>query len=347
MLSNVTTRIEKIFALVFIFLYTQLPAVKAQVNADVPTRISSYDIYDSTYINAYPSKWSVRVYSASKYQQFHLVSQSIHSQLKYTPNKTYVLGVGVTYRRFSLDLGLSAFNSHPYNDKEHETSSGDFIGSLYSRSHLFEMYIQYAKGMFGKDVETGLLQTPESPYFFRPDLRTFNLGLDYNHLFNSKRITLSSLTGTEIQKKSAGGLMIGTFFSSYALRADSSLVPDTLFSSFEEHIRITDAYIFSAGIDAGFAYTLVLPAHFYITISAAPGISGSFADLKANNTWTTSKDAFHFSYKLLVRSAVGYGGKKFYSVLALVYDKNFINTGHSNYFIYDITKVKLVFGYRI
>lgn len=320
-------------------------AAHAQFPRFKPTTIE----YDTTFLDRSPSKWSVRLYSVTKYQQFKLNSRSTDATLRYAPNKFYGTGAGFSFNRLNLDLGFNAFKSNPHDDSENESRAFDFIGSLYSGQHLFEIYLQQSIGMFGW-LNTGgdiILPGTDTTIAYREDISAFNFGVDYNLLFNSKKITFGSLIGTEIQKKSAGGAMAGLFFSAYDLHADSSIVPSAYAGIFEDHSEVTDAFVFNIGMSGGYAYTIVFPLHLYLTLSLAPGFSFSRSELKAHDEWYAAGHPVNLSFKLISRGAIGYGGKKVYGVLSLVNDKSFINISNKNYFIQDMGKVKLVFGYRI
>ncbi|MEO6167953.1 MAG: DUF4421 family protein [Chitinophagales bacterium] len=339
---NSIFRVSLLLALPIVLLFPI--SANAQFPRFKPTTVE----YDTAFLNRSPSKWSIRLYSVSKYQQFKVNSRSTDASLKYAPNKFYGTGLGVSYNRLNLDVGFNAFKSRPHDDSEHESRAFDFIGSLYSGQHLFEIYLQQSIGMFGWLNTTGDIIFPvgDTTIAYREDISAFNFGVDYNLLFNSKKITFGSLIGTEIQKKSAGGVLAGLFFSSYDLHADSSIVPAEYASIFEDHSEFTDAFVFNIGLSGGYAYTIVFPLHIYLTLSLAPGFSLSRSELKSHDEWYVAGHPVNLSFKLISRGALGYGGKKVYGVLSLVSDRSFLNISNKNYFMQDIGKLKLVFGYR-
>lgn len=337
-----TAKLPWILGMAFLWLFV-LPA-KGQTKLFKST---VYD-YDTAYINRAPSLWSIRLYSVNKYQLFRVNSRSTDASLHYAPNRFYALGIGGSYQRINLDLGVSAFVSKPQNDPVNKSRVFDFIGSLYAAQHLLEFYLQNGNGMFGWLRNNGNPAFPADTIIpYRHDINAFNFGLDYNYLFNSRKITMGTMIGTEIQKRSAGGALAGIFFSAYHLHADSSIVPVAYDPVFEDHAQFTDLGFFNLGLTGGYAYNVVLPRHLFLTLSATPGFSLSRSEIKAFNVWYVGGEPVNVAFKLIVRAAFGYGGKKMYGVVTVVNDRTFINFSNKNYFNQDIGKLKLVLGYRL
>ncbi|MBX7107067.1 MAG: DUF4421 domain-containing protein [Chitinophagales bacterium] len=321
-----------------------LPVV-AQLPRFKPTTI----VYDTAYLNRSPSKWSIRLYTISKYQQFRLYSGSTGASLRYAPNKFLAIGGGASYNRLNLDLAFYSFSNNPQDDNTHESKTFDFIGSLYTGQHMFEIFLQQSTGMFGWLYENGgiLPSAADTLIPFRPDINAFNVGADYHFLFNSERMTFASLIGTEVQKRSAGGALLGVNFNSFNLHADSSIVPVGWSAFFEDHGELNQLNIFNLGLSAGYGYTFVFPLHLFLTLSIAPGISFTRSEVYADNAWYVAGDPVKVSFKVISRGGFGYSGNKIYSILSLVNDQSLINLNHKNHFQEDLGKVKLVFGYRL
>jgi hypothetical protein len=303
---------------------------------------------DTSYIDRAPSKWSIRLYSVLKFQQFGISSNQTNNAIGYAPNKFYAFGMGFSRNALNLDLAFFEIKKNVAGDTVNKSKAFDFVGSLYAKAHLFEAHLHKSTGLYGWINENGggILASQDIDIPYRPDISITALGINYNYLFNSGKITFGSISGLEIQKKSAGGPMAGVFFSVYDLHADSAIVPVEYDTLFESHTIITDAFMVTAGISAGYAYTFVLPKHFYLTLSLAPGVSVTRGELKANDEWYIGGVPVNISYKLISRGAFGYAGIKFYALISVVNDRNFLNISNDNYYLQDINKSKLVFGYR-
>lgn len=331
-----------LFQVFFVFALTGKQA-RAQFRPLAPPRLQ----VDSVYLNNIPSKWSLRLYSVTKFQNFKIHSNTTNAMVQYVPSIGYSIGAGFSYYHLGLDLGLQIVSVSP-DDNAHKSSSFDFIASRYEDHHGLEVYLQNTKGMFGSVSGSGL--PPEinnATVVFRPDVRTFNIGVTYDYLFNPGKFSLNSINGTVIQKKSAGGAMAGIFFTDYDLRADSSIILNEHVNYFENHTSVSDANLFTLGLNGGYGYTLVMPFHFYFLAAVTPGIAFAKSDLKTDGEWYTGGNPLNVSFKLISRGALGYSGKKIYSVLSLLSDKNFINISNQNYFFQDAVKLKLAVGYRL
>lgn len=304
---------------------------------------------DSLYLTRLPSKWSIRSYMVLKHQTLAVGSRNTGNAYGYGPNKTNEIGLGFSFYGLNLDLGFYSFKNHPQNDLENESKAFKFVSSLYAKAHLFETGLYKISGYFGSINEDGggVFFEKDIPIAFRSDMSVTSLTLNYNYLFNSGKVTFGSMTGLEMQKRSAGGPLSGLYLSILDMHADSLLIPPAYESQFDSLANISDAFMLTAGISAGYAYTFVLPRHFFITLSFTPGISLTRSELKSANDWYIGGTPANLSYKLLTRAAAGYSGTKFYSVISLLNDTYLMNISHQNYFVQQMGKYKMVLGYRL
>ncbi len=299
---------------------------------------------DTLYIGNNPYKWSGRIYSQTKYNRLNINSDSgSTNKVFFTPNTKFAIGLGASYYNLFLDLGANV-NFTRKSDTVSQTKNADLLGSIYAIQHIFDYTFQLYQGFFADTVKR--LLGEENPETFRQDLRIFNVGANYNYLFNYRRFSFTApFIGIQLQKKSAGSPMAGVFFSYYDLRADSGILPVKLSSRFNEKANISEANVLSAGLLGGYAYTLVLPLHFFITLSANPGISLNIGDAKSIKYYSIGHPAT-ISFKLLSRNAVGYTGTRWYGFFSWVADANYVPIGYGNRLIYNVGKVKLLVGYR-
>src|SRR4030095_336866 len=77
-----------------------------------------------------------------------------------------------------------------------------------------------------------------------------------------------SFLQSEWQKKSAGTFIFGLEAYGGKVEADSTIIP-TLVNNEEANRKITELHFFEFGPNAGYAYTLVIKKHFFITGSAS------------------------------------------------------------------------------
>ena len=86
----------------------------------------------------------------------------------------------------------------------------------------------------------------------------------------------AALTENDVQTKSAGSLLFGGEAYYGSIKGDSSLVPVEVRGNFSQ-FGVDKINFFSIGPGIGYAYTLVIEKHFYITGSAIGSIDVNFS----------------------------------------------------------------------
>ena len=308
---------------IFLFSYT----VHGQIIGHVNT--------DTAYINSQTSKWSVRAYAISKYNEFTIAEQNVKAL--FYPDVKLGAGLGFAYHNLALDVAFNISSSDP----SHKSGNLSLISAVYFNQNLldveFQLYNHYT--ISERDESNNELISQ-----FRTDITVFNAGLNYNYNFNYHKFSFNApFIGTEIQKHSAGSPLAGVYINYFDLHADSSIFPNIPTSESNPQNTLTDARLFSAGITAGYAFTWVLPRHFYVTLSLTPKIGISAGEVKE-----ISYEDVHYGIApgILTRNAVGYAGKKFYGFLSILGDYNILRLGDDDDLYYDPLKVKLLVGFR-
>ena len=218
--------------------------------------------FDSSYYQTYPRHITARVFGSQKYTRLSMDGKGA-SSLRYIPNNPFAVGVGVTYGIATLNLGIGLASS---TDKEEKgkTKSLDLQTHIYARSWVIDLYGQFYKGYYlapqGKAAAG-------NDYYIRPDMKVQMFGASAYHLFNSERFSYRApFIQNEWQKKSAGSFLLGGELYAGSVKSDSALGPSTVANDFSANgIRRVNFIEFGPG--AGYAYTLVLQQHWFITAS--------------------------------------------------------------------------------
>jgi len=298
--------------------------------------------WDSSYYSKYATHWSGRSYVVSKNQAFSLSNRSNNEKITYDPNAKAALGLGISYGNYALDLGFAISNKK--EDEIYPTKSVDILSGLYNGQHVFDFSFQWYAGFFSSLPDSG---GDTAQRTFRSDIRTFEVGIEYNYNFNYRRFSFNApFIGTQIQKKSAGAPLAGVFMNYYDLRADKDIIPPPADSNFNNQAQLSEANLLTTGLLGGYAYTFVLPKRFTLTASITPGISFNIGDIKTQDYYSFGHP-FTVSPKVVAKLAAGYGGKKFYCHLTYLYDGNYVNIGNKNEFNYNMSKLKFMVGLRI
>ena len=330
----------------FIYLLLILLLPSKEILAQKDSVLSKFTLlrtdWDSNYIDKYPSRWSARIYIVSKSHRFNVTDEIDQDRINFDPKGKIALGFGVSYNSFALDLGANI--NAVQEDDGHHTSSVDLLSNLYTGQHALDINYQWYLGFFSsysdEESDTTISQ-------FRDDVRTFNIGINYIYTFNFRRFSFNAPSiGTQIQKKSAGSVLAGLFFSYYDMRANTNIIPVERQPDFNDRAQFSEANLLSGGFLAGYAYTFVLPAHLFISLSLAPGLSLNVGDVKTQQYYSIG-NPFTGSFKLISKNSIGYGGNKVYAFLSYNVDRNFVNMGDDNEMNYNLSKFKLLVGYRI
>ncbi|MFI5134303.1 MAG: DUF4421 family protein [Chitinophagales bacterium] len=298
--------------------------------------------WDSAYYTKFATHWSARSYVVSKNQSFILTNRVNNDKIIYDPNAKAALGLGVSYDNYALDLGIAVSNKK--EDEIYPTKSVDILSGLYTGQHVFDFSFQWYAGFFS--TAPGIA-ADTAAQTFRSDIRTFEVGIEYNYNFNYRRFSFNApFIGTQIQKKSAGAPLAGVFITYYDLRSNTNIIPPDAQNDFNDAAQLSEANLLTSGILGGYAYTFVLPKRFTLTASLTPGISFNIGDVKTQDYYSFGHP-FTVSPKVVAKLAAGYGGKKFYSLLSYFYDGNYVNLGNKNEFNYNMSKLKFLVGLRI
>lgn len=279
------------FFLIFIFLIALYSPATAQLNRG----------NDTSYYEYFPGSITTRFYFSQKYTAFTLKSKDA-SDLRYLPNTTLNMGVGATYHNFSLNLayGFPFLNT---DDNKGKTKYLDLQGHFYTPATVIDFYGQLYKGYH---LNGGFNAPLDKDYYYLKDARVNLFGLSYYHVFSNKRFSYrAALIQNEWQKKSAGSLLLGAEAYYGIMNAkDSTWVPQNLEANYTE-AGINKINYFSIGPGVGYAYTLVIANHIYLTGSATGNLNFNVT------TEHSSEKNSHLSVQPVTRwrAAAGYNGR--------------------------------------
>ena len=233
--------------------------------------------FDSSYYKTYPREITGRVFLSQKYTRLKLDAPG-NSSLKYVPNNPFAVGVGASYGIATLNVGIGIPGSKDEEEKG-KTKSLDLQPHIYARKWVVDLYGQFYKGYYLSDKGRG---TTEGNYYKRPDMKVRVFGASAYHIFNSERFSYrASFLQLEWQKKSAGSFLLGGEAYYGSVKGDSALAPTAYANAFGlAGIYKTNFIEFGPG--AGYAYTLVLDQHWFVTASGTVNADLSFTNEYGN-----------------------------------------------------------------
>jgi hypothetical protein len=253
------------------------PHIKGQKRSD----------HDTGYFVTYPRTIVGRFYFSKKYTSVILPAANNEQDLKYKPNTQLTMGIGATYNNLTLNIAYG-FGFLNHDDEKGKTKSIDLQAHLFPRKWAVDLLAVKHKGLF-LDPRGYASDKPES-YYYRPDIQELFIGFSAYRVLNAQRFSYNAaMMQNEWQKKSAGSLMLGALTYYGQIKGDSSLVPTHVENSFPFAYGIDNINFFAVGIGGGYAYTLVIAKHFYVTGSLIANLDVAFSaveniDDKKNKT---------------------------------------------------------------
>ena len=234
--------------------------------------------YDSNYYKIYPKALTARFYFSKKYSAFTLPAFNNEADLQYRPNTNLTTGLGATYQNISLNLSYG-FGFLNHDDAKGKTKSVDLELHVYPTKWAVDVLAIFHKGLYLHPENNATANS----YYYRPDVNQHIMGLGAYRVLNADRFSYNAaMIQSEWQKKSAGSLLLGGQVYYGLIKGDSSLVPQQLESSFAK-TDINRINFFSVGPGIGYAYTMVIQKHFYITGSLIANLNFNFSSEETIN----------------------------------------------------------------
>ena len=229
-------------------------------------------INDPDYYETFPQKLTTRIYLNQKFLKFTIPSGNA-TDIEYKANTKLNLGIGATYHNFSFNIfyGLSALNKDTAKGK---TKGLDLQLHLYPRRWAIDLIALFPKG-YHLEPKGFAISNPNK-YYYRPDVQLKLIGISAYQVPNKEKFSYrAAITQNEWQKKSAGSALYGGTLYYGTAKGDSALVPKSIQNSFAQK-GIDNLNFMAIGVGGGYAYTLVIDKHFFITASAVTNLDLTF-----------------------------------------------------------------------
>ena len=295
-------------------------SLSSQGQKDILSRIFEVP-YDSNYISSYTTDFTTRVFSSIKYSMMGYDDGNVDQRLAYRPNNKMLLGIGVNHGFLGLNIGLNFPFVNRDDDTFGETKYYDLTLRIFAPKFNLTGYLQTYRGFYLRNTSTLISGWEEGdPYYIRSDMRTNTIGLDISYIFNSDRFSYrAALVQTEWQKKSAGSMVVGGSVIYNLTMGDSSIVPSNiLYPYFYEGLEFDRSYIFSIGPQIGYAYTLVLKKHLFITGSINGSLNFGFTRLRLIDEEEKVKSGMILALRTEFMISGGYNSDRWYFGLSYV-----------------------------
>src|SRR5436190_1960904 len=259
--------------------------------------------HDTSYYETFPHTITVRLFLSRKYVHLNFPAMGGASELEYKANAKVNLGAGITLHNFSLNIfyGFGFLNN---STKEKGKTKGlDLQLHIYPHKWAIDVLAVFPKGFY-LDPK-GYASNNPNTYYYRPDIKQTLFGLSAYRVPNKEKFSYrAAILQTEWQKRSAGSVLFGGQVYYGDVKGDSAIVPKRIQNSFAQ-AGLTEISFVNIGPGIGYAYTLVMAKHFFITGSLIGNLGINFNTEKGSskNTKVSISPAEVF------KTAIGYNSR--------------------------------------
>ncbi|MDW3211281.1 MAG: DUF4421 family protein [Reichenbachiella sp.] len=279
---------------------------------------------DTNYIASYTSKLDLttRFYNSVKFSRYVLRDSRYEERLRYASNENLIIGVGVSYRRATFNLGLNFPFVNSWDEKDKgKTKYLDAQIHYYLDKYVFDAWLSTYRGYhLTNPHETTTQDLSDSSFPIRPEMRNTNFSFNLVRILNSGKFSFrAAFAQDEWQKKSAGSFLIGMEYNMMFSKGDSSFIPsNTKESDYFDNYQIKKSTIVNLAISGGYGHTFVMARHFYFSIVATMALGGSFTVLESDDATQNDVDGLTFNINYSTKVGLGYNSKTFQIGLATV-----------------------------
>lgn len=258
---------------------------------------------DTAYYEAFPEDITSRFYFSRKYTALKIKDTERAEEYLYMPNTTLNMGVGATYNNLTLNLAYGFGFLNP--DKgQGETKYLDAQAHIYPQKMVIDLFLQLYKGYHL--LPEGLAANTGENYLTRPDMKIQKIGANVQYVFNHGKFSYrAAFLQNEWQKKSAGTFLLGAEMYGGLAHEESNFIPPNLIDDPAKNFKTIR--FFELGPNVGYAYTLVIRKHFFVTASAAAnlgvGYSTHHGEMGRHTQWAVNPNYF-------LRGFAGYNSEK-------------------------------------
>lgn len=267
--------------------------------------------------------------------------------LIYQPNLPFAVGAGLFYRWFGLQVGfpIQAF-ARPEGSRGYTRAFVLNINS-YLRRYGFDVHYTRYNGFYLSNPSQVVPALSTPPYPIRSDLRSESIGGNFVFVFNHRKFSFrAAFIQTERQLKTAGSFLLQPTFNYIRFAGDSALtrVRSLSYNGAPAGLGLRSGISLSAGVNFGYARTIVLNKRFFGMMAVLPGITLGTHSYTLNDN--VEKQSTRFNVRGHFRGAIGYNGERWFGGLATNIDLYDIRVTRDLALSYAIVRTQLFFGRR-
>jgi len=302
--------------------------------------------FDTAFVKTYKKSVSITLPVSTRFLRFNLMDWASGNNLNYAPNSTYDLGFSVSSRwaTFQLLTGTRIYQN--YKNQKGETRYKDIQFNIYGSRVTSDIFYQNYKGFYVRNSLSYPTDSNEFRYVTRSDINAISFGVSSYYIFNSKKFSYrSSFAFAEVQKKSAGSFLLGTYFFLFNVTSDSSLVGSPFRPLFDSLSYLRSSTLQTYGLNIGYIHTFIFLKRFYTTISLVQGL-GLEQTLYNSESGKSFSSPLRGAAKINCRFALGYNLGRFYIGTMGIVDYFYFGSKTNTTFNFNMGKLCAFVGYR-
>lgn len=294
---------------------------------------------DTTYIRMYEGDITARFLFARKYTNFNLRVRSEDLTLRYAPSNGFNMGIGANYKWATVNLSYGFGFLNPYSNRG-DTRAIDFQLHGYGQKLTLDFLAQFYTGFYlPKDRITSV----DGGFYTRGDLEVRAVGGTLQYVFNNKKFSYrAAFIQNELQRKSAGSLLVGMEVYAGSVAGDSSILPLPIAGSLQLG-AMNDMRFIEIGPNVGYAYTWVFKENFYITGTATISLNAGFIQYKEDEM---NRSTVGINPNTLFRLSTGYAVKQWGFNVGFITTGIYLSSELDNHIIVNSGNIRFSINYR-
>lgn len=305
--------------------------------------------YDTTYVRDLSLAPTLRGYAVHKFNGF-AVGTARNGALELRPNRNFNLGVGISYRRLTLNLGFRLPFLNNDDADRGRSRTLDAQANVFGVQRVTNIFLQISRGYYMPSFSPDALgwQQPTT-HAYRADLRQFNIGLSTLRIVGAERFSYRAAFNQDAwQLRSAGTWLYGGYATLYVLSADSAIVPRRLRDPDADETRFSRGTFVDAGLMGGRAHTWVHREHWFVSVSGALGAGPSVRSLSdsAGNR-LDHLSTIGLGWRVQGRISLGWSGARHFIGVLASQESAWLGLRRVERFTFDVGNVRLVYAYHL
>lgn len=280
---------------------------------------------DSNYITTFPNSIAGRIYLSRKYTNLLIERKNRKNRLNYEPNSTVNFGVGVTVKDITINLAYGFRFLNNNSEGRGKTRYLDLQTHIYKRKWIIDIFAQLYNGLYLNNTNHYTPKFGEG-YYLRPDINVRLFGFTALRIKNSSKFSYAApFVQNELQHKSAGSLLYGLTAIALRSSSDSNYIPSFIDDSlYRENYDVKNIQTLQLGPNIGYAYSLIIKKHFFITASAT--IALVVGPVQYQDFDNSEHQQWQVNPTFGARFAIGYNSPKKYLGLTILQGNTQVRT---------------------